>query len=221
MPTDYSPLDALPAPQGGDIVRVGAFTDLRAAIDGKLVLTCTSATRPTGTARFTGRLIFETDTKIWRTWDGTCWAWTSGAQEIRTLDLPQVTGTVSAYATFPVVAGGSVAAQTIDPDAAFAVNTTAGSQGLTIRDPGVYEAAVILTCPNLNDAKALAVLFHGSDVIGYAGGIFGPSGATMVASRPFVAAGGQTVIPKVWTYTGNALTPAYAGTLTVRKIGPK
>ena len=91
MPTDYSALDALPAPQGGDIVRVSAFTDLRAAIDGKLVLTCTSATRPTGTARFTGRLIFETDTKAWGWWDGTRWVLWDSAWRPWTPAWPNVT----------------------------------------------------------------------------------------------------------------------------------
>ena len=91
MPTDYSALDALPAPQGGDIVRVSAFTDLRAAIDGKLVLTCTSTTRPTGTARFTGRLIFETDTKAWGWWDGTRWVLWDSAWRPWTPAWPNVT----------------------------------------------------------------------------------------------------------------------------------
>ena len=78
MPTDYSALDALPAPHGSDVARVTAFTGMLAAIDGKLILTCTSATRPTGTARFSGRLLFESDTKAFGWWDGTrCVLWDS------------------------------------------------------------------------------------------------------------------------------------------------
>lgn len=91
MPTDYSPLDALPAPQGSDVARVTAFTDMRAAIDGKLILTCTSATRPTGTARFAGRLIFETDTKAFGWWDGTRWVLWDSAWRPWTPAWPNVT----------------------------------------------------------------------------------------------------------------------------------
>lgn len=91
MPTDYSPLDALPAPQGSDVARVTAFTDMRAAIDGKLILTCTSATRPTGTARFAGRLIFESDTKAFGWWDGTRWVLWDSAWRPWTPAWPNVT----------------------------------------------------------------------------------------------------------------------------------
>lgn len=101
MPTDYSPLDALPAPQGGDIVRVSAFTDLRAAIDGKLVLTCTSATRPTGTARFTGRLIFETDTKAWGWWNGSTWV-------MHDTEWQTYTPSWTASGTAPSIGNGSI-----------------------------------------------------------------------------------------------------------------
>ena len=91
MPTDYSPLDALPAPQGSDVARVTAFTDMRAALDGKLILTCTSATRPTGTARFAGRLIFESDTKAFGWWDGTRWVLWDSAWRPWTPAWPNVT----------------------------------------------------------------------------------------------------------------------------------
>lgn len=37
------------------------------------VIVCTSSTRPTGTQRYTGRTIFETDTGKIRTWNGTNW----------------------------------------------------------------------------------------------------------------------------------------------------
>ena len=91
MPTDYSPLDALPAPQGSDVASVTAFTALRSAIDGKLTLTCTSATRPTGTARFAGRLIFESDTKAFGWWDGTRWVLWDSAWRPWTPAWPNVT----------------------------------------------------------------------------------------------------------------------------------
>lgn len=217
MPTDYSPLDALPAPQGGDIVRVSAFTDLRAAIDGKLVLTCTSATRPTGTARFTGRLIYETDTLMWRTWTGARWAWTGGAPEIRALTLPSVAAVASAYVTFPTTAGGTIAAQTNDPDGALVVITTAGSQGIQCRDAGVYEAWADMRA-TVNSANALVVLFLPGAQFAYAAAIFGPSGATTIGAATFTAAAGETVIPKVYTYSG---TQSYSGTLYVRKVGEK
>src|SRR5882672_3849200 len=45
---------------------------------------CTSSTRPTGGSRFTGQVIFETDTKLVWVWDGAAWgppvlgaAWTA------------------------------------------------------------------------------------------------------------------------------------------------
>ena len=37
------------------------------------VIVCTSSTRPTGTQRYTGRTIFETDTGRLRTWNGSAW----------------------------------------------------------------------------------------------------------------------------------------------------
>lgn len=37
------------------------------------VIVCTSSTRPTGTQRYTGRTIFETDTGKMRTWNGANW----------------------------------------------------------------------------------------------------------------------------------------------------
>jgi len=40
---------------------------------------CTSSTRPTGVNLFTGRTIFETDTKQWLMWDGSSWLYRGGA----------------------------------------------------------------------------------------------------------------------------------------------
>jgi hypothetical protein len=62
-------------PATGDNVNV--VTDLNDnfdQIDEHLgMLVCTSATRPTGSDRFTGRNIFETYTKNRYVWDGTAW----------------------------------------------------------------------------------------------------------------------------------------------------
>ena len=76
MPYVYSPKDNLPAPQLGDIANGPAhLTALRDAVDGKLAYYCTESpdTRPTGTARYTGRLIYCTDTKAYGWWDGSVW----------------------------------------------------------------------------------------------------------------------------------------------------
>lgn len=210
MPTDYSPLDALPAPQGSDVASVTAFTALRSAIDGKLTLTCTSATRPTGTARFTGRLIFETDTKMWRTWNGSRWAWTGGAPEVLALTLPAVASVAAAFVTFPVVAGGTVAAQTNDPDSAFVVVTTAGSQGVQCRDAGWYYAWAAIGS-SIAAADAIASIHVGTVI---ARDPFGKSGDAAPGAS-FKVAAGETIIPKVYTYSGSQ---TYSGTLYVRKV---
>lgn len=39
----------------------------------------TSTTRPIGTDRYLGKIIYETDTKCLRIWDGANWAWLGGA----------------------------------------------------------------------------------------------------------------------------------------------
>ncbi len=75
---DYSTKDNLPMQQGGDIVDVTVLRSLRDALDGRLFHVCTSATRPTGSARFAGRVIIETDTKRLLMWDGSAWVWLAG-----------------------------------------------------------------------------------------------------------------------------------------------
>lgn len=40
---------------------------------------CTSATRPTGTDRFTGRTCWESDTEQFIMWDGSAWKYTGGS----------------------------------------------------------------------------------------------------------------------------------------------
>lgn len=78
MATDYSSKDNLPMQQGGDVVDVSVLRALRDALDGKLAYVCTSATRPTGAYRFTGRVIVESDTKRQYVWDGSTWVWLAG-----------------------------------------------------------------------------------------------------------------------------------------------
>lgn len=78
MATDYSTKDSLPMQQGGDVVDIAVFRSLRDLLDGKLSYVCTSATRPTGGARYTGRVITETDTKRQYVWDGAAWVWLAG-----------------------------------------------------------------------------------------------------------------------------------------------
>lgn len=63
-----------PYPTGTDApfvhLDVKALAD---ALDGRVVTYCTSGTRPTGSARFNGAVIFETDTLRYRWWDGSVW----------------------------------------------------------------------------------------------------------------------------------------------------
>lgn len=216
MPTDYSPLDALPAPQGSDVASVTAFTALRDALDGKLTLTCTSATRPTGTARFAGRLIYETDTKMWRTWNGSRWAWGGGQTEIRTVTLPSVAAAAAAYVTFPILSTSTLASQTNDPDSTFSIVTTAGGQGIKCNVAGWYQASIISTS-SANSANALLTIFTPGEVF-YGPGIYGPSGATGATTQVFSAAANDVVVPKVYTYSG---TQTYVGTLRVWKLSEK
>lgn len=214
MATDFSTLDNLPMQVGGDTVRLQVFRDFRTAIDGKLVLSCTSATRPTGTQRFTGRRIYETDTKMERIWDGTRWMWAGGAAEMLTLTLPTVAYSAGAYVTFPVTAGGAVAAQTNDPDSAFSIVTTAGAQGIQVRDPGIYVASADVAA-TISSPDAVLALFVGGVTRTVP---FAKSGDALVGEIPFILAANDTVVPKVYTYTG---APSYSGRLTVRKVSGK
>ncbi len=101
MPTTYSPKDTLPMQEGGDINDIAVFVALRDALDGKLFYPCTSTTRPAGTARFTGRMIVETDTKAFGLWDGTAWRmWDTVAQAY--------TPTWSSTGTAPVLSNGTI-----------------------------------------------------------------------------------------------------------------
>lgn len=66
--------DALPYPTLTDTRDVPRdILALANALDGRGVYSCTSATRPTSGARFSGRVIWETDTKAYGWWDGSAW----------------------------------------------------------------------------------------------------------------------------------------------------
>lgn len=207
----------LPAPTLTDTTDVPRdITALRDALDGRVYTVCTSGTRPSGTAAFTGALIYETDTKMWRTYSGTRWAWSGGQTEIRTVTLPSVASAAAAYVTFPVLAGSGIAAQTNDPDSTFSIVTTAGGQGIKCNVAGWYQASVTSTS-SVNSANALLIIFTpGGDF--YGPGIYGPSGATGATTQVFSAAANDVVVPKVYTYSG---TQTYVGTLRVWKLSEK
>lgn len=175
---------------------------------------CTRLTRPTAGSYtlYTGLQIYETDTKMKRTWDGTRWRWSGGAMQIRAINLPLV-NSFPGYVTFPVLAGSGIAAHTDDPDSAMSIVTTAGSQGIKCEVAGIYRATIVVTS-SANSANALAIIFIGSEVA-YGPGIFGPSGSTMVVSQPIIANVGDPIIPMVYTYSG---TQTYIGKLFVELL---
>lgn len=70
-----------PDPTTGDFVDVSKLNDNFDKIDAAISSTlCTSATRPT--SPFTGQMIFETDTKIIRIWNGSAWQFVKNTQNI-------------------------------------------------------------------------------------------------------------------------------------------
>ena len=175
---------AIPSNQFTDTRKPGGFGEIR----------CLRINRPA--SPLVGTSIYEMDTKMKRTRDGTRWRWSGGAMQIRAINLPLV-NSFPGYTTFPVLAGSGIAAHTNDPDSAMSIVTTAGSQGIKCEVAGIYRATIVVTS-SANSADALAVIFIGSEVA-YGPGIFGPSGATMVVSQPIIANVGDPIIPMVYT----------------------
>lgn len=69
-----SPKSSLRSPVLSDTANVPRdFTNLTSDLDGRLVTTCTSATRPTGTALYAGAVIYELNTKAYGWYDGSGW----------------------------------------------------------------------------------------------------------------------------------------------------
>ncbi len=178
---------------------------------------CTSGTRPSGASYtlYNGLKIFETDTKMERVYNSSLarWQWVAGSKETRQVPLPSKTGTVGAYVSFPITAGGTVVSQTNDPDSAFIIDTTVGSEGIKVRDAGIYRASIYVTS-SANAADALTTIFvNGSSVfVSYR---FGPSGAIQGVSVPYKANANDVFIPKVYTYSG---TQSQNGWMTLEKI---
>jgi len=178
---------------------------------------CTSGTRPSGASYtlYNGLKIFETDTKIERVYNTTLsrWQWISGSKEMRQISLPLKAGTIGSYVTFPIVAGGTVVAQTNDPDSVFSIDTTASAEGIKVRDAGFYRASIYVTS-SINNADALCTVFVGGSAI-FVSYKFGPSGAILGASIPLKAGINDVFIPKIYTYSG---APTFNGWMTVEKI---
>lgn len=195
---------AIPSGQFTDTRKPGGFGEIR----------CLRINRPA--SPLVGTSIYEMDTKMKRTWDGTRWRWSGGAMQIRAINLPLVNSAASAYVTFPVLAGSGIAAHTDDPDSAMSIVTTAGSQGIKCEVAGIYRATIVVTS-SANSTNALATIFIGSEVA-YGPGIFGPSGATMVVSQPIIANVGDLIIPKIYTYSG---TQTYIGKMFVELLSEK
>lgn len=91
---------SLRKPGTSDFVTVGTdINDNMDQIDQHLGhLECTSATRPTGTDRFTGRTIWETDTGLTYLWDGAAWQNIGGRYDANSWTLA-ITGSTSGTAT--------------------------------------------------------------------------------------------------------------------------
>lgn len=213
-----SPLSSLRSPVLTDTANVVRdFSNLTSDLDGRVHNVCTRTSRPSGSSAFAGALIYESDTKMWRTYDGSRWQWVGGAKQIRAITLPSVLGVASSYVTFPVLAGSGISAQTNDPDSAMSIVTTAGGQGIKCEVAGVYQADMVSTS-SANSANALATLFLPGGAVSYGPGIYGPSGATMICSQAFIAGAGEVVIPKVYTYSG---TQTFTGTLVVTMLSEK
>ena len=73
--SDTTPKLQLLAPQGPDLINVltQIYSNLHRIDDYISTFVCTSSTRPTGTNRFVGLKIFETDTEAYGIWDGAQW----------------------------------------------------------------------------------------------------------------------------------------------------
>ena len=170
MPTDYSPLDALPAPQGSDVARVTAFTDMRAAIDGKLILTCTSATRPTGTARFAGRLIFESDTRAHGLWDGTTWRmWDTAPQAF--------TPTWGSSGTAPSIGNGSILGEYVRAGGVVHWRVTITPGSTTTFGSGEYTVSLPTACRGAEAGPVGSSYLYAA---AYRVGVVAPTGPTTI-----------------------------------------
>ena len=87
-----SPKSDLPAPALTDTTDVPRdITALRDALDGRVMTVCTSTTRPTGTRRFTGAFIFESDTGAYGVYTGSKWVMWDSAWRPWTPAWPNVT----------------------------------------------------------------------------------------------------------------------------------
>lgn len=97
-----SPKSSLRSPVLADTANVPRdVTNLTSDLDGRLVTTCTSSTRPTGTALYAGAMIYETDTKAWGVYDGATWVmWDTQWQTY--------TPTWSSSATQPSLGNGNI-----------------------------------------------------------------------------------------------------------------
>lgn len=181
------------------------------------VFNCTSATRPTAGSYtlYDGLQIFETDTKILRIYSTILsrWQWIGGAKEVRQVTLPLKAGTIGGYATFPITAGGTIAAQTNDPDSCFIIDTSVGAEGIKVRDAGFYRASIYVAS-SANNADAIVAIFIGGSAP-YISYKFGPSGAIQGVSIPCKCAANDVFVPKVYTYSG---AQNQNGWMTVEKM---
>lgn len=84
MPTFTNRLGLI-KPSGGENVDVDQLNANFDRLDAKIAtVVCTSTTRPTGTDRYQGLVIYETDTGNTYVWDGTGWVWIGGKENADT-----------------------------------------------------------------------------------------------------------------------------------------
>lgn len=179
----------------------GQITDTRKP-GGFGTINCLRVNRPVGTGRIS---VYEMDTKMERTWDGTRWQWVGGAKQIRAITLPSVTPPLTTNWTFPVVAGSGIAAQTNDPDSAMSINTVPGTQGIKCEVPGIYRATGVFIS-SVNSADAVVWITPTGGETTYGAGTFGKNGATFITTQTVIANAGDVFIPTLYVYSGSSVS---------------
>lgn len=143
MPTFTNRLGLI-KPSGGenlDVDQVNANSDRLDDFAGAKI--CTSTTRPTGTDRFPGVQIYETDTGCMRTWDGVRnrWVWSGGVrpsiQMLKTDGFQRPLATDLASATTIAMSTQSVRCYAVG-GFVFPENSPATVKDIIIPEDGLY-----------------------------------------------------------------------------------
>jgi hypothetical protein len=181
-------------PAGTDNVDVSQLNSNADTIDANLgAYTCTSATRPSGAARYTGQIIRETDSGWVYIWDGAAWVAISytpaGATGAWTTYAPTWTGT-----TNPAIGNGSIAGKYVilgTKTVSFRVKITAG----TTTTQGTGNQNVGLPFTSVTADSVFSTILH------FGGGYYAGAVAQVVSS---VSTGGFYVaLPAAGQFMNN------------------